>query len=305
MIITWPFHRKPNTIRAPLSFDDLNDNLDRLFQDMALQAAAITAKKIDLASADDRTGILPPTSLGGAASPAVTKFYREDGAFAVPPYPSGFISLESSRVSAWTIVTDNVVLRDVGMVSTSAGTSASQKDAGGYWIRRTTVAGVSSSVKSSSTSTPIFWADHNPLLEFTFRTGANISALRYWVGMFSTDPTNADTITGRVLAFRYSTVAPDSGWTTVMRDNTTTTVGSAVGGAVAASTIYRLRVSVTGAGTSVTFTVTDVTNGTTASTTLAVPAAVLGNDLYWAIFLFTNEAVAKIFDQKAVYYEHD
>lgn len=295
MNITWPVSRKNRDIVKGSPQSDIDSLVERLYSDMNRQAVAIGDYLVDLAN--DVTGILPPTGLGADSPGSITKFYREDGVFAEVPV-TGFTQRQSSRISAWMIVTDDVTFRDIGLASTG-GAGAIQKDSGGYWRRMNTSGASGVNVNRTSTGSVVFWADHDPFLEVNIRTGSNITNLRYWVGIFSAVPTNADTITGRVLAFRYSTVVPDSGWTYILRDNTTTTVGTAVGGAVAASTIYRLGVSVESNGTTVTFSVNGV------ETEVAVPAGILGNDLWWGVYLFANEAAVKSFDIKSAYYEHD
>lgn len=79
---------------------------------------------------------------------------------------------------------------------------------------------------------------------FTFKTGADITSVRTWVGLMSSAPFDADDFGGttHVVALRYSTVADGTAfWRCVTRDGTTQTVFTSTA-AIAASTRYVLRI---------------------------------------------------------------
>lgn len=79
-----------------------------------------------------------------------------------------------------------------------------------------------------------------------------LTNVRLWVGLTSLQFPDADTHTGHTAAFRFSSVAGDTGWRPVTRDGTTQNTGSNIGTVVAA-TRYRLRIRF--AGSSVLFSV--------------------------------------------------
>lgn len=293
MNIIWPFRSKPHILRPPVSAADLDDSLNRLFQDMARQAAAIEAYQVNVALGNvDLIGTMPPTRLGGAVTPDLTKFYREDGSFSVPPYPTGASGIRAffgtHMANAWT---------DYGCTSSSiAGVRADQFDSGGMFSRWTTAA-VANSQGGPRLTGNVCWIDHNPDIICRLRTGADITAVRYWIGLFNGGfPSTGEVGLGRSVGVRYSTVAGDTSWVGFYADNTPTTTTTAAIGSIAASTIYDIRIQVTGNGTSVTFTI----NG--AQKTLAMTNAT-GVACAAAAFVVCSTGTAKAFDFQRLHLE--
>ena len=112
---------------------------------------------------------------------------------------------------------------------------------------------------------------HDFLWEFVMYTGATMTNLRIWIGLASSGfSDNADTQTtgtNKYFAFRYSTVAGDGGWVGTTNDGATQTVTATVA-AIAASTLYKLRIRKS--GSTVYF---SVNGGAEVSGTLTFPAA--------------------------------
>lgn len=94
---------------------------------------------------------------------------------------------------------------------------------------------------------------HDPTFEILVKTGAaaDLANQRLWIGLVDAEITNVDTLAaGReFIGFRYSSVAADPGWMPVLNDGTTQSVGTVLGGAIAAATVYKLRVRVVSGGT--------------------------------------------------------
>jgi hypothetical protein len=85
--------------------------------------------------------------------------------------------------------------------------------------------------------------DHTPYFSVLLRMGADITSLRFWLGLASTNPSNVDTFGVGVvfIGFRYSTGVPDTNWQFVTADGSG--VGQVEGDsgiAVVAEHTYRL-----------------------------------------------------------------
>lgn len=79
----------------------------------------------------------------------------------------------------------------------------------------------------------------NPYWMAMVRTGAAITGIRIWIGMFSGDPMASDTLSPNSIGFRFSTSAGDSSWA-IMQRGAVSTDSSIIGAAVAANTTYYL-----------------------------------------------------------------
>lgn len=110
---------------------------------------------------------------------------------------------------------------------------------------------------ASATSAASISSPNNSLLErgldidaqFIIRSPSTLTSVRAWIGFFSTFVgIDADTAPGHAAAFRFSSVAGDTGWRGVVRDGATQQVTSNIGTVVAA-TQYRLRIRMVMAGT--------------------------------------------------------
>lgn len=130
---------------------------------------------------------------------------------------------------------------------------------------------------------------HGPTWFAVIRTDASITAVRFWIGMTNSAPTNADDLGGatKYIMFRYSTVAGDAGWVGVARDGAAQSV-TAIAGTIAINTTYLLKIRMSDDGTTAYF---SVNGGDEIPLTTNLPAGT--TTLGWAISLFTTENVAK------------
>jgi lysophospholipase L1-like esterase len=79
--------------------------------------------------------------------------------------------------------------------------------------------------------------------EFTavVKTGGTLTTVRYWIGLFSADPSGSASPAISLAAFRFDTGAPDTNWAVATKDGTTLNAkGTAI--AITASTIYELAI---------------------------------------------------------------
>lgn len=141
---------------------------------------------------------------------------------------------------------------------TVANTETATLDADGAWVTMPSTGTSGNIAGLVSTTFNLLRTNRDPIVEFVIKTPADITALRYWIGLISADVTNVDTIAGATefAGFRFSTVAGDTGWTPVTKDSSTQNTGSAIG-TVAANTVYRLRIRSTIGGTALYFSVND------------------------------------------------
>lgn len=130
---------------------------------------------------------------------------------------------------------------------TLTATTSSVDDASGPLLNHatSTTSGNASGVISAYT---ICRRDWIPTYETIIRTGAAITSIRLWIGLFSASPDASSDPAIHIAAFRYATDADGTAfWRTVTKDGTTiNAVESSV--AIAADTVYRLRIRVNTAG---------------------------------------------------------
>ena len=139
---------------------------------------------------------------------------------------------------------------------TIANTPASANDSSNTFITLPTTSSSGNIGGFVSTTFNLVRPDHDPIIEIMVKTDATITTQRLWIGIASQDVTNSDTVSGSFIGFRWSTVAPDTGFVPVLRDGTTQSVGTAIG-TVAASTTYKLRIRVDSGNSRAFFSVND------------------------------------------------
>lgn len=128
--------------------------------------------------------------------------------------------------------------------------------------------------------------DFQPCLVTAIRTGAVITNIRFWIGLFTGTPMASDTIPANSAGYRFSTSAGDLNWQAVSSDGVSSQVTD-TGIAVAASTSYILVVIFQPAA--VIFSIRS--SNSVFSNTVRVPAA--GNNLLFNLQARTLNAVAK------------
>lgn len=124
-------------------------------------------------------------------------------------------------------------------------------------------------------------------LTLWMRTGADITNVRYWMGMYGSGDAapNSDTSGSHFAGFRYSSVAPDAGWVGVTRAAAGQTVSSTIA-PIAADTAYKLEITFT--ATQFSFA---VNSGSPQINTLTLPTMTLEN--YVRFYIVASGASAR------------
>lgn len=125
------------------------------------------------------------------------------------------------------------------------GTLAMDSDTSATYLGCTTTnsAGGKAGVESGTSVMNETRPDMNPEYTAVIKTGSDVTIQRVWVGLVSATMTSTDNPSGSQVAFRYSTVAGDTGWTPIVKDGSTQTVGTTIG-TVTANTQYKLKVRI-------------------------------------------------------------
>lgn len=169
----------------------------------------------------------------------------------------------------------------INLVSYTGTTMTANRATDSYYMTlasNTTAGSIAGLYDNNFTVSRFQWNLYDFDITYKIRLLAAIADQRIWIGLFSTDPTNADTISGTCVAFRYSSVANAGQWDAVVRDGTTTNVLSSVA-AAAINTAYLLRIR--RIGNTVYF---SVNNGVEVNTTTNVPTNT--NNPYVAVVTF-------------------
>ena len=275
--------------------EQINENFDRMSKDIVDMSDALGEYLIDLSA--DVTGDLPVTNLDGGSGATSTTFWAGDGTWRTP---AGGTPIHPVRRWAVALPTSGSFVAEGYAVPSEGSATGSTFDSTSLWRGYTTAAAAGSSAGHTGAN----WCrvGHAPKMVVYIRTGATITSIRHWFGFATTGFTNVDTHAASCVAFRFSTNVPDTGFVGVTRDGTTQTITSALG-TYAASTLYRLTIEFNTAGTSVTFTVDDVTNSTSASATLAVTLPAAATTLVYASQLFTIGNDARSWEFHSVHLE--
>jgi hypothetical protein len=144
------------------------------------------------------------------------------------------------------IAGDNIALTGNGINLQLLGgtTPTAHRAADAYYMVWTTAAAAGNSAGGfdvNFATSRLQWSLYNFDLAWKIRTDQTaIADTRLFVGLWTADPTNSDTVTGRCLLFRYSSVI-GAQWDFVSNDNTGQAVSSNIA-AAAANTAYLLRI---------------------------------------------------------------
>lgn len=242
--------KKANDIIEGTSEMHVNENFDRMSKDVLDMSTALQDYLIDLTA--DVTGELPVANIDTDALESTLG-------------TGNFLQNAAYLRSCWMHATPGTIVT-VGIAApTETGAVGSNVDTTSVWRQYTSGAGAGANAGHDMVT--FVRVGHEPKCVIYLRTGATITGIRHWLGLSSAGMTNVDTHAGHCAAFRYSTVAGEAGFVGVFRDGTTQEITAALG-TYAASTLYRLTIEFTSA-TACTFTVDDVTNGTTASASLS------------------------------------
>ena len=85
--------------------------------------------------------------------------------------------------------------------------------------------------------------DYSPMMTFVIRTDSVLTTCRYWIGFVSSAMSNADDQSGAYVAFRFSSVAGDTGWRAIVDTGSANTISANIG-TVTASTQYKLDIQI-------------------------------------------------------------
>jgi hypothetical protein len=185
------------------------------------------------------------------------------------------------------------------LVSTSG--SMSDGSSTDNQMTRFTHASASSAGPRVNVAIPLHRTLFDPTFVIRIRTGSDISQMRIVLGFDTSTITDSDGSSRSLVAFRYSTVAGDTNWKGVCNNGgvgTQQVVDTGV--AVAVSTVYTLKLVISGNGTLATFTV----NGSSAVTlSTNLPATTTG--LFPTLSYTPQAAVSRIVDYGSVYAEWD
>jgi len=169
----------------------------------------------------------------------------------------------------------------------STGVSVNDNTTNYYAITSGNASGSFASLESTSFTE--MRPDYSPELGVVMKTDTSIASCRYWIGFVSATMTNADNQAGSYAAFRYSTVAGDTGWRAIVSNGTTQTVSTNIG-TVAVSTVYKFEIRIDFANSATYFRV----NGGTWVTVNAIPLS--GSSLGFTCGTVNTTSGARVLD---------
>lgn len=229
--------------------------------------------------------LLLPSLLDVTGSPAANVILYGDRWDSPPSSP---FDLTQNGAMAWIARTSNIYGIGIanGTFTGSGGTAVHQ--ANNLFSRHLTAAAAGSGAGWYQTLTSGQFR-HDPTLWVVLRTGpTDITNIRFWIGLTHASAfIDADDMAAlqHYAAFRYSTVAGDSGWVGATKDGTTQNVTSTVA-SIAANTEYLLKIRLT--STACYF---SVNGGTEVASSSNLPTTTTEHRV--SCIMFSQEAVAK------------
>lgn len=190
--------------------------------------------------------------------------------------------------SAFTVRATNATRISSGITTSAFGASAAVANDNTTSYTGYTSTGLTGSFAGlESTSFQEIRPDYSPIFAAVIKTDSTITNVRYWIGFISATLTNADDQAGAYAAFRFSTVAGDTGWRAIVDNGTTQTVSSNIG-TVAASTQYKFEIQIDYANTKTYFRV----NGGAWTTISVIPPS--GTNLGVCVELVVTSNSARV-----------
>jgi hypothetical protein len=179
---------------------------------------------------------------------------------ALPNFATARVMALYARVAGTTIDVVGTQAPSIG------GTASTSDDADGAFHLLTSGAVSGNAASWTMTATPMLRRDWDSRFVARIKTGATLTTVRHWVGMFSADPSASATPAVHYAAFRYDTTADSASavWRTVTDSGTGTPAKTDTTVAVAASTAYTMRIRLS--ATDVKFYINDVLVATHTST---------------------------------------
>lgn len=240
---------------------------------------------------EDYVEVKRPASVPGTPATDFERIYpKADGKL----YAKGWDGIEYELTAgtipngrkSWLVTAAAATVDAVGMAAPTVTGATVSNDTDSTYINFATTAVLGNISGLISATFNLVRLAYDPTFIAVVRTGADITNLRFFLGLFPSAPTNADTPPNNSICFRYSAPAADGGWRGICRDAAAQTVSAQIGPTLAANTRYMLKFRKQ--GSTVYF---SVDNGpeTAISTNLPVSTT----DLGFAVRVITNVAVIK------------
>ena len=187
-----------------------------------------------------------------------------------PQGPTGPAVVNSARLME--------VLKDAGATTVSTvglaaaptrnNTLSNGDDANAPWLTHTTGSSSGNSSGVISAAFTILQSSWSPQYYTNVKTGATITSIRYWVGLFSANPDSSSTPAANYVAFRFDTGASDTNWQFCTGTDATHQTCTDTGVTPAASTTYNFSIVCSG-----TTSCTGTVNGTAKTNSTNLPAS--------------------------------
>jgi len=185
-----------------------------------------------------------------------------------------------SRRNYWSIRAAAATYSQNGIAaptSTGAGAVTEANDTRSTFVSQAIAATAGTFGGVRTTSFDLVRTGHDPVFEAVIKTGSDITNMRIYVGIFEAGVTNTDDVAGagtEAITFVYSTVRGDAGWRGLCSDGATQTLSGTIA-AIAAATVYHLRIRVDSTAGIAYFSVDDGTE-VAVSTTLPATTTEMG-----------------------------
>jgi len=158
----------------------------------------------------------------------------------------------------------------VGLLAapTLTATASNGDDANTAWLTHTTTASSGNASGVISAAFTILQSSWSPQYYTNVKTGATITSIRYWVGLFSAAPDSSATPAANYVAFRFDTGASDTHWQFCTGTDAAHQTCTDTGVTPAASTSYNFSIVCSG-----TTSCTGTVNGTAETNNTNLPAS--------------------------------